>query len=178
MNRLNRFRFCSVSQNKLLVQCVVTYTALPSTLEDSAKRSKSFRQTFLRLATFARPVALDRYPRSPSRPLLRANKITRHMVGFFCFRVRRRGLEPPTPCGGYHLKVVRLPISPPARAACILGFLARFCKRKGGVTPPSPPRLSPLAFPVQLLLSAPGLLRLRHRSLPHLDRTAELPQQW
>ncbi len=29
--------------------------------------------------------------------------------------VRRRGFEPPSPCGRYHLKVVRLPISPPAR---------------------------------------------------------------
>ena len=28
--------------------------------------------------------------------------------------VRRGGLEPPSPCGRYHLKVVRLPISPPA----------------------------------------------------------------
>ena len=28
--------------------------------------------------------------------------------------VRGRGLEPPCPCGRYHLKVVRLPVSPPA----------------------------------------------------------------
>ncbi len=33
--------------------------------------------------------------------------------------VRRRGLEPPSPCGRYHLKVVRLPISPPARVGSI-----------------------------------------------------------
>ncbi len=30
------------------------------------------------------------------------------------FRVRGRGLEPPCPNGRYHLKVVRLPVSPPA----------------------------------------------------------------
>ena len=29
--------------------------------------------------------------------------------------VPRRGLEPPSPCGRYHLKVVRLPISPPGQ---------------------------------------------------------------
>ena len=28
------------------------------------------------------------------------------------FFVHERGLEPPSPCGRYHLKVVRLPISP------------------------------------------------------------------
>ncbi len=33
--------------------------------------------------------------------------------------VRRRGLEPPSPYGRYHLKVVRLPISPPAHAGSI-----------------------------------------------------------
>ena len=31
--------------------------------------------------------------------------------------MRRRGFEPPSPCGRYHLKVVRLPISPPARVS-------------------------------------------------------------
>ena len=30
------------------------------------------------------------------------------------FPVRGRGLEPPRPCERYHLKVVRLPVSPPA----------------------------------------------------------------
>ena len=30
-----------------------------------------------------------------------------------CFLVPRRGFEPPSPCERYHLKVVRLPVSPP-----------------------------------------------------------------
>src|SRR3989344_1457492 len=32
------------------------------------------------------------------------------------YQVPRRGLEPPIPCGSYHLKVVRLPISPPGHS--------------------------------------------------------------
>ncbi len=37
------------------------------------------------------------------------------MLSHFAFIfVRRRGLEPPYPCECYHLKVVRLPVSPPA----------------------------------------------------------------
>ena len=39
----------------------------------------------------------------------------RRMVSAVFSCVRGRGLEPPCPCGRYHLKVVRLPISPPAR---------------------------------------------------------------
>ena len=40
------------------------------------------------------------------------SRLKTHLVRF----VRGRGLEPPCPNGRYHLKVVRLPISPPAHA--------------------------------------------------------------
>src|SRR4051812_33990380 len=43
----------------------------------------------------------------------------------------RRGLEPPCPCGRYHLKVVRLPISPPGLRPCRFGR-CRFGRATGG----------------------------------------------
>ena len=40
--------------------------------------------------------------------------------------VRGRGFEPPSPYGRYHLKVVRLPVSPPAQCIKILDYLEIF----------------------------------------------------
>ena len=34
--------------------------------------------------------------------------------------VRGRGVEPPRPCGHHHLKVTRLPVTPPARDYFVL----------------------------------------------------------
>ncbi len=45
----------------------------------------------------------------------------------FTILVRGRGFEPPSPCERYHLKVVRLPISPPAQDITkILNYLKKF----------------------------------------------------
>src|SRR3989344_782092 len=46
---------------------------------------------------------------------LRASRILASKKPMSSLMVPRRGLEPPSPCGRYHLKVVRLPISPPGQ---------------------------------------------------------------
>ncbi len=60
-------------------------------------------------------------PRKYTQPLRVLSRKTRRRLALRSYSlhsfVRRRGLEPPFPNGSYHLKVVRLPISPPARYA-------------------------------------------------------------
>ena len=64
--------------------------------------------------------------------------------------VRGRGFEPPSPCGRYHLKVVRLPVSPPAhilyglniRGLQAADILYQFLWKKS--IPPQHPALLPL----------------------------------
>lgn len=70
----------------------------------------------------------------PTTPTRVSRLLTRHrsvspmhkkrpeQSGLFC-HVRGRGLEPPCPCGRYHLKVVRLPVSPPAHSLRNRSFL-------------------------------------------------------
>ena len=76
----------------------------------SRRRHSSFRSALL-----TRPIVLDGYPAlafksSPALQNVKGETCTRFALRF----VRRRGLEPPYPCECYHLKVVRLPVSPPA----------------------------------------------------------------
>jgi hypothetical protein len=52
--------------------------------------------------------------RPPAFDLSSIKKIQPTICRLYFF-VPGRGLEPPSPCGRYHLKVVRLPISPPGQ---------------------------------------------------------------
>jgi hypothetical protein len=62
----------------------------------------------------SRPRLLARYPLRLSNPLSGSSAQRKNLPfrRFFAL-VPERGFEPPCPCERYHLKVVRLPISPP-----------------------------------------------------------------
>jgi hypothetical protein len=81
-------------------------------------------RNFIFANQFARESFLANYHRqfSPigSSPRLQNNKTT--YGGRQIVLVRERGLEPPQPCGHYHLKVACIPISPLARKTLCCGF--------------------------------------------------------
>src|SRR3989344_3538427 len=59
----------------------------------------------------------------PAKPVLGNREVSQMGSGF---QVRRGRLELPCPCGRYHLKVVRLPISPPAQRVYVTPLFLLF----------------------------------------------------